>query len=73
MSNITITGLSQLQRDIADRLWQLDTQEDIEQYIETLPRSLRREAWVVMTMIIWAELDSYMEVTDAVRDYLHSR
>jgi hypothetical protein len=73
MSNITLTGLSQLQRDIADRLWQLDTTEDIEQYIETLPRSLRREAWVVMTMIIWAELDSYMEVTDAVRDYLCSR
>lgn len=73
MSNITITGLSQLQRDIADRLWQLDTTEDIEQYIETLPRSLKREAWVVMNMIIAAELDSYMEVTDEVRDYLCSR
>jgi len=70
---ITITGLTELQRDIADRLWALDTTEAVEQYISTLPKSLRRQAWVVQQMIIAAELDSYMEITDEVHDYLHSR
>jgi len=70
---ITITGLTELQRDIADRLWSLDTTEAVEQYISTLPKSLRRQAWVVQQMIIAAELDSYMEITDELHDYLHSR
>jgi len=70
---ITITGLTELQRDIADRLWALDTTEAVEQYISTLPKSLRRQAWVVQQMIIAAELDSYMEITDELHDYLHSR
>jgi hypothetical protein len=70
---ITIEGLTELQRDIADRLWSLDTTEDVEEYISTLPKSLRRQAWTVMTMIIAAELDQVMEITDEVSDYLHSR
>ena len=68
----TITGLTELQRDIADRLWALDTTEDIEQYIATLPRSLKREAWVVMNMIIWAELDDIEDITDATQDLIRS-
>lgn len=70
---ITITGLTDLQRDIADRLWSLDSTAEINDYIHSLPRSLKREAWVVQQMIIWAELDSYMEVADEVRDYLSGR
>ena len=70
---ITISGLTELQRDIADRLWSLDTTEAVEDYISTLPKSLRQQAWVVQQMIIAAELDSYMEVTDELHDYLHSR
>jgi hypothetical protein len=73
MSNITITGLTELQRDIADRLWALDTTAEINDYVAGLPQSLQCQAWVVMTMIIAAELDSYMEITDEVSDYLHSR
>jgi hypothetical protein len=69
----TITGLTAVQRDIADRLWSLDTTAEINDYIHSLPRSLKREAWVVMQMIIWAELDQVMEITDEVQDYLHSR
>lgn len=68
----TIQGLTELQRDIADRLWALDTTEDIEQYIATLPRSLKREAWVVMNMIIWAELDDIEDITDATQDLIRS-
>lgn len=68
----TITGLTELQRDIADRLWALDTTEAVEAYIATLPKSLKREAWVVMNMIIWAELDDIEDITDATQDLIRS-
>ena len=69
---ITIQGLTELQRTIADHMWQLDTPEQLEQYIAQLPWDLGREAEVVKQMIIAAELDTYMEITDEVRDYLCS-
>jgi hypothetical protein len=67
-----VQGFSPLQKDLADRIWSLDTQEEINQFVMTLPRSLKREAWVVMNMIIWAELDTYMEVRDEVSHYCRS-
>ena len=73
MSDIEIRGFSPLQQDLADRIWHMDTQDQVEEFVSQLPRSLKREAWVVMQMIIAAELDSYMEVTDEVRSYLSSR
>ena len=73
MSDIQIQGLTALQRDLADRLWSMDTQEEIAEFVGQLPKSLKREAWVVMQMIIAAELDRVMEVTDEVRDYLCCR
>ena len=74
MSNdIEIQGFSALQRELADRIWSLDTQGQVEEFVGTLPKSLRREAWVVMQMIIAAELDTYMEVSDEVHSYLSSR
>ena len=68
MSN-GIEGFSPLQRDLADRIWSLDTQAELEQFVSTLPRSLKREAYVVMQMIIAQELDNVMEVSDEVSAY----
>ena len=74
MSNdIEIQGFSALQRDLADRIWSMDTQDQIAEFVGTLPKNLKREAWVVMQMIIAAELDTYMEVSDEVHSYLSSR
>ena len=73
MSDIQIQGLSPLQRDLADRIWSMDTEDQVQEFVGTLPRSLKREAWVVMQMIIAGELDSYMEVSDEVGAYLRSR
>ena len=73
MSDIEIRGFSPLQRDLADQIWSMDTEAEVAEFVSTLPRSLKREAWVVMQMIIAAELDAYMEITDEVRDYLRSR
>lgn len=69
---ITIQGLTALQRDLADRIWSMDSQEQIDQFVSGLPQSLKREAWVVMQMIIWAELDGVEEVSDEVSAYCSS-
>jgi hypothetical protein len=71
MTSSPITGFSPLQRELADRIWLL-ADEDIAGFISTLPRNLRREAEVVMTMILATELDNYQEVDRAVIDYLRS-
>lgn len=71
MTSSPITGFSPLQRELADRIWLL-ADEDIAGFISTLPRNLRREAEVVMTMILVTELDNYQEVDRAVIDYLRS-
>ena len=73
MSDIEIQGFTPLQRDLADRIWSMDTEREVTEFVGTLPKSLKREAWVVMQMIIAAELDTYMEVTDEVQSYLSSR
>ena len=73
MSNdIQIQGLSPLQRDLADRIWSMDTEQEVQEFVMTLPKSLKREAWVVMQMIMLAELDTYMEVSDEVKSYCSS-
>ena len=74
MSNdIEIQGFSALQRELADRIWSLDTQGQVEEFVGTLPKSLRREAWVVMQMIIAAELDRVDHVDPELESYLRSR
>jgi hypothetical protein len=70
---ITIQGFTALQRDIADRIWAMDTEHEVEHYIQSMPRRMQPQARVVLDMIIATELDSYMEITDEVRDYLCSR
>ncbi len=67
-----IQGFSDLQQELADRIWSLDTQHQVQEFVSGLPRNLKREAWVVMNMIIWAELDTYMEVRDEVSHYCRS-
>lgn len=66
---IEIPGLSQLQTDIANRLWGLETLEEVNEFISTLPRSLRIEAQTVQEMIIAATLDQYTE-TDLAKQVL---
>ena len=72
MSDIQIQGFSPLQRDLADRIWSMDTEDQVQEFVSTLPRSLKREAWVVMQMIIASELDNQMEVSPDVQAYISS-
>ena len=69
---ITIKGFSPLQRDLADRIWNMDTQAEISEFVLSLPKSLQREAWVVMQMIIAAELDQYQAVDPNLTGYIRT-
>ena len=67
-----IQGFSPLQKDLADRIWALDTELEVTAFIMSLPKNLKREAYVVMQMIIASELDNVLEVTDDVKNYIRS-
>jgi hypothetical protein len=69
---IKIEGFTQLQRDLADRLWEMDTEQAAREFVDGLPKRVKREAWIVITMITAHELDNYMEVSDEVKSFLGS-
>jgi len=69
---IKIEGFTDVQRDLADRLWSMDTEREAREFMQSLPRSLKREAALVASMIIAHELDNYMEVSDEVKSLCSS-
>jgi hypothetical protein len=58
---IELTGLSPLQRELAERMWAMDNMEDIVAWIQMMPRSVALQAYIVMQMIIAAEIDRQAE------------
>ena len=53
-----ISGFSPLQRELADRIWCMESMEEIVAWVQTLPRSVAVQAWIVIQMIILESLDS---------------
>jgi hypothetical protein len=62
---ITISGLTPRQRLVAELLWNTNDQLEVERLCR-----LDRDARIVRDLIIAAELDSYMEVTDSVKELI---
>ena len=58
---IELAGLSPLQRELADRMWQMDSRDEIVAWVNSMPRSVALQAYVVMQMIIAAEIDRAAE------------
>jgi hypothetical protein len=58
---IELTGLTPLQRELAERMWNMESMEDIVAWIQMMPRSVALQAYVVMQMIIAAEIDRQAE------------
>ena len=58
---IELTGLSPLQRELADRMWQMDSIDEIVAWVNSMPRSVALQAYIVMQMIIAAEIDRQAE------------
>lgn len=58
-----LTNLTQRQKQLADLIWNCDSQEDVQQLIKNLPGEYRKEAQTVLSMIIIECIDE--EITDA--------
>ncbi len=64
---ITLTGLSKQQYQLAELLWNCDTQAAVDQLKQSLPPRHRREAETVHQLMIAAVMDGYDEVTEDVQ------
>ncbi len=69
---ITLQGLTRQQYQIADLIWQCDSQEDVRRLIQNLPQSYRRDARLVHDLMIAAVFDDYEEITDDVKDLIRA-
>ena len=67
---ITIEGLTEQQQRIADRLWRAKTAAELASVADDLEPDQRRDAWMVLQMIIAAELDKITAVEPEVAELL---
>lgn len=58
---IELPGLSPLQRELAERMWNMESMDEIVAWVQMMPRSVALQAYVVMQMIIAAEIDRQAE------------
>ena len=69
--DIEIEGFTPRQRELADRIWALETPEQVVEFFNGLPRNLLHDAYVVYRMIIetvWddMDLDDCAEANDVI-------
>ena len=69
---IELHGLNERQHRLADMIWSCDSSEDVVKFIAALPPEYRRDAVLVHELMIAAVFDEHMEVSDAVKDLIHS-
>lgn len=62
---VTIEGLSLRQRELADIIWSMDSQESCQRFILSLPDDMRRDAETIVELIILAICDECQDVTEA--------
>jgi len=73
---ITLQGLTQQQHQIADMIWQCDSQEDVDQLIRNLPPAYKRDAETIHQLMIAAVFDQYEDIdeyTKTLIDHCRSR
>jgi len=54
---IQLQGLTPLQVELCDKIWGMETQEEILEWFGTLPRSLQIQAYAMLQMITAELLD----------------
>lgn len=58
--SLEIEGFTPRQRELADRIWALETPEQVVEFFNTLPKNFLHDAYVVYRMIIeacWDDMD----------------
>jgi hypothetical protein len=59
-----IHGLSKQQMQLADQLWEMDTLDEVHDFINQLPKRLRGQARLVQAMIEIAAIDDIVADDD---------
>jgi hypothetical protein len=57
VNSITVEGFTAKQRILADLVWNMDSADQVEEFIRTLPRADAEDARIVVAMITAAALD----------------
>ena len=68
---IQIEGLTKKQRMLADIIWSLDTQDQVQAFIKSLPEKDRMQAVVVTQMMILAFIDEVDTVDERTIDIIN--
>ena len=61
MNNIVINDLTEVQVELLDRMWQLDTVDELENFIATLSPEMAREVRVLQEMLIISHADDIVD------------
>jgi 23S rRNA C2498 (ribose-2'-O)-methylase RlmM len=69
---IQLTGLTKQQHQIADMIWNCESEQDVEQLIQNLPRAYKQDAVTIHQLMIAAVMDQYMEIDPRVTDLINS-
>ena len=69
---ITLQGLTPQQYQLAELLWNCNSQQDVEQLKRSLPASHKRDAETIHQLMIAAVFDDYDDITDDVRSLIAS-
>ena len=67
MSTIEIQGLNTRQRAIADVLWMMNGKDAVLSFINSLEADTKKDAMVVLNMMVAAVMDEINEVDDLVK------
>jgi hypothetical protein len=67
VSAIEITGLTTRQRAIADVLWMMNGKDSVLSFINSLEADTKKDAMVVLNMMVAAVMDEITDVEDLVK------
>lgn len=73
--DMEIEGLTERQRELADRIWAIQSPDHLVEFFQTLPRSLLQDAYFVYKLIIEHALDDmdYGDCSEALEVIEHVR
>jgi len=65
---ITLEGLTHQQYQIADLLWNCESQEQVQSLIQSMPTQYKQDAVSIHQLMIAAVMDQHTEITEDVKD-----
>lgn len=67
---ISLEGLTQQQYQIADLLWNCDSQQQVEALLASMPAQYKQDAVSIHQLMIAAVMDQHTEITADVKDLI---